>query len=180
VATLSLDSQTKQPPLSPLLFVARLAFRSTRALSYQAAQRHARIWDDIRSAQFWLLIPVLGMATVLIRPALLGALANQSAIRAILSWLPEYSAWCAAVSALAFLHFGADKYVAIKRELSIPDCLRHLGRLAWRFRGHGRLPSQDRRHPLPSRHLEIIRNSSGHFNSTGSTRLVANNEIERE
>jgi uncharacterized membrane protein YsdA (DUF1294 family) len=106
--------------LIPLLFVARLAFRSTRALSYQAAQRHARIWDDIRSAQFWLLIPVLGMATVLIRPALLGALANQSAIRAILSWLPEYSAWCAAVSALAFLHFGADKYVAIKRELS-PD-----------------------------------------------------------
>ncbi|MDB5390225.1 MAG: hypothetical protein JWM11_5871 [Planctomycetaceae bacterium] len=99
-----------------LILILRLAIRSTLALNHQAVLRQRRIWEDVRAAQFWLLLPLCGIAIVLIRPALIASLAPGSAIGVILSWLPEYSAWCAAVGSLAFLHFGADKYVAIKRE----------------------------------------------------------------
>jgi uncharacterized membrane protein YsdA (DUF1294 family) len=103
-----------------LLLVLRLVIRSALALNHQAQLRQHRIWEDVRAAQFWMLIPLLGICTMLIRPALLSTFVKGSSIRVILSWLPEYCAWCVAVSSLAFLHFGADKYVAIKRETS-PD-----------------------------------------------------------
>lgn len=104
--------------LVPVIIVLRLAIRATFALNHQAALRQRHIWEDLRSAQFWLLIPLIGIAIAFIRPALLSQLASASAMSTIISWLPEYFAWCAAVSSLAFLHFGADKYVAIKRESS--------------------------------------------------------------
>jgi uncharacterized membrane protein YsdA (DUF1294 family) len=107
------------------------AYRTVLALDAQRSDRGPRLFRaDLRAARWFLLLPAAVAIAWCLRPALANAPRPESpailaSLSPVLSWLPEYLAFCLAASAHTILLYGDDKYRAIERRTA-PDSHRRI------------------------------------------------------
>lgn len=101
-----------------LLGTGGLVVRAARAGAFEASIRRGVPGDLMRGA--WLLaVPVAALGTALLRE-------ETSTSRAALGWIALYLAWAWGACSIAFLTYGADKYVAIERGRGRPEFSRRV------------------------------------------------------